>query len=253
MAFDTNAGLDFLRRRGVTVRSQNPGYISRIVGNIQRQEAAGLPLNRQAARGHVRTPEHPGRRRPIIPDSPSDYSRRPSRYGVMTRPLEPTLRTPLNIRRPAVHSRDITMTEDRIEAADNALIVTTSQQSRAMTELRQHRAGTGTLDRAGRRRIIPSSAARPGIHWRVRIDIYDCSSRQWLQLFTNRGGWHKPAQGIGVDYLLHELTDTEMSLEEFLIRAALDSYNPSAPLTHICYYILHFIPSEKNYWQSRTA
>lgn len=252
-SLDPASALAFLSARGVSYKGKgNIGYLNRLVRNITAQEAAGLPVNRQAARGHVYTPEHPGRRRPIIPDNPRDYSPGPSRYAVKTRPLEPRLRPAITIKRPFVHSRDITQVEDMIEVPGNALIVTTGQQARAMTALRNHRAGTATFNRGGRTQIIKPTAERPGVTWRVRIDIFDCSSRQRVEVFTNRSSaaWHKPEQGITVDYLLAELTDSEMSLEEFLIRAAMESYAVRAPLTHICHYTLIFTPSDANYWST---
>lgn len=248
-SLDPASALAFLSARGISAKSTNVGYLSRLVRNVARQEAAGLPISRQAARGHVYTPEHPGRRRPIIPDNPRDYSPGPSRYAVKTRPLEPRLRPAITIKRPFVHSRDITQVEDMIEVPGNALIVTTGQQARAMTALRNHRAGTATLNRGGRTQILKPTPGRPGVSWRVRIDIFDCTSRQRVEVFTNRrGGPH--SQGITVDYLLSELTDSEMSLEEFLIRVAMESYAVRAPLTHICHYTLIFTPSDANYWMT---
>lgn len=250
-SLDPASALAYLSARGITANSTNVGYLSRLVRNVAKQEAAGVPISRQAARGHVVTPEHPGRRRPIINATPREYGVKRSGYLRQTRPLEPRLRPAITIKRPPVHSRDITQVEDMIEVPGHSLIVTTGQQARAMTALRNHRAGTATYDRARRTRILKPTAERPGVHWRVRIDIFDCSSRQHIEVFTNRrGGQH--SQGIGVDFLLGELTESEMSLEEYLIRVAIESgasgRGVRAPLTHICHYTLIFTPSDANYW-----
>lgn len=246
-SLDPASALAYLSARGISAKSTNVGYLSRLVRNVAKQEAAGVPISRQAARGHVVTPEHPGRRRPIIQATPREYGVKRSGYLRQTRPLEPRLRPAITIKRPPVHSRDITQVEDMIEVPGHALIVTTGQQARAMTALRNHRAGTATLNRGGRTQILKPTPERPGVTWRVRIDIFDCSSRQRVEVFTNRrGGPH--SQGIGVDFLLGELTDSEMSLEEFLIRVAMESYAVRAPLTHICHYTLILTPSDANYW-----
>lgn len=247
-SLDPTSALAYLSARGISAKSSNVGYLSRLVRNVAKQEAAGVPISRQAARGHVVTPEHPGRRRPIINATPREYGVKRSGYLRQTRPLEPRLRPAITIKRPFVHSRPVTQVEDMIEVPGHALIVTTGQQARAMTALRNHRAGTATFDRARRTRIIKPTPERPGVTWRVRIDIFDCTSRQRVEVFTNRGFWHKPTQGITVDWLLEELTNSEMSLEEYLIRVAMESYAVRAPLTHICHYTLIFTPSDANYW-----
>jgi hypothetical protein len=252
MAFDLNAGLDFLRSHGISVKpTATPGYVSRLAGNVERQIAAGLPASRQAARGHVRTPEHPGRRRPVIPDNPSDYSRYPSRYGVMTRPLtayEPRLRAPISINRPAVHTRDVTMPEGMLEIPGHSLIITAYSEREALRIIRQRRANTRTIQTARGLRVIANRGPHPsgGVTWRVRIDVFDCSRRAWVSLFLNRGH----AQGIDVDFLLSDFAEEGGSFEEYLIRRSIESHSGThAMLSHICMYTMHFIPSDVGYFQ----
>jgi hypothetical protein len=44
---------------------------------------------------------------------------------------------------------------------------------------------------------------------------------------------------MGVSHLLDEAAREGYTLEEYLIRAELDHYNPRSPLTHICEYAIH--------------
>src|SRR5574338_910473 len=96
----------FLRSRGLTVNSANAGYLGRIVGNLRAQEAAGVPLSLEAARGHAVTPEHPTRRRPRLPAPAIRYTDpRKSKYWRMTQPVgnNPRLGQPITVRAPHVH------------------------------------------------------------------------------------------------------------------------------------------------------
>ncbi len=51
-------------------------YVQRLAGSLNKQQAAGVPLSRQAARGHTSTPEHSGRAAPLhLPAAVTEYQR----------------------------------------------------------------------------------------------------------------------------------------------------------------------------------
>lgn len=52
----------YLAARGIDYRGHSPKQAQRLGNAVARQEAAGLLPNREAARGHATTPEHPGRK-----------------------------------------------------------------------------------------------------------------------------------------------------------------------------------------------
>lgn len=65
--FGVEQARGFLRLLGgpfARTAERSPAYVQRIAGQVADQQARGLPPSLQAARGHVSTPEHPGRTAP---------------------------------------------------------------------------------------------------------------------------------------------------------------------------------------------
>ena len=213
----------YLRSHGLTVESQNVSYLRRIVGNLQSQEASGVPLSLEVARGHAVTPEHPTRRRPRLPAPAVRYTDpRKSKYWRMTQPItdRPRLGQPITVRAPHVHTWMGRPAPGMIlDMRDRKILITRSHE-RVRAFLRQ--------------------LERDDPHWRVGFDVYDCETHRQSSVFRNKGGRRGSGdEGMGVSYLLDETAAEGYSLEEFLVRAELDYYNPRSPLTHICEYAIY--------------
>jgi hypothetical protein len=213
----------YLRRHGLAVKSQNVGYLRRIVGNLQAQEAAGVPFSLEAARGHAVTPEHPTRRRPRLPAPAIQYTDpRRSKYWRMTQPIgnHPSLGQPITVRVPHVHRYMGRPAPGMVLDAPNRKILITRSHERVRAFLRQ--------------------LERSNPHWRVGFDVYDCETMRQSSIFRSPRGHRSPgSEGMGVSHLLDEAANQGYSIEEFLIRAELDYYNPRSPLSHICEYVIY--------------
>lgn len=58
------------------VADYSGSYVQRLASSLNKQQAAGVPLSRQAARGHTFTPEHIGRAAPLhLPAAVTEYRR----------------------------------------------------------------------------------------------------------------------------------------------------------------------------------
>ena len=213
----------YLRSRGLTVNSSNAGYLRRIVGNLRAQEAANVPLSLEAARGHAVTPEHPTRRRPRLPAPAIRYTDpRKSKYWRMTQPVgaTPRLGQPITVRAPHVHTWMGRPAPGMVLDAPKQKILITRSHERVRTFLRQ--------------------LERDDTHWRVGFDVYDCETHRQSSIFRSPKGHHYAAsEGMGVSFLQDEAAAQGYSIEEFLIRAELDYYNPRSPLSHICEYTIY--------------
>lgn len=219
----TDEAQGYLRSRGLTVNSQNPGYLRRIVGNLRAQEAAGVPLSLEAARGHAVTPEHPERARPRLPAPAIRYTDpRKSKYWRMTQPVnrEPRLGPAITVRTPHVHRWMGRPAPGLVlDLPDRKILITRSQE---------------TLKRYLRQ------LERSNPHWRVGFDVYDCETGRQSSIYRSpRGNRGAASEGMGVSFLLDEAAAEGYTIEEFLIRAELDYYNPRSPLSHICEYVLY--------------
>lgn len=219
----------YLRRHGLSVKSQNVGYLRRIVGNLKAQEAAGVPLSLEAARGHAVTPEHPTRRRPRLPAPAIQYTDpRRSKYWRMTQPISdrPSLGQPITVRAPHVHRWMGRPAPGMVLDMPNRKILITRSHERVRTFLRQ-------LERQ-----TPEGASN---QWRVGFDVYDCETHKQTSIFRSvRGHRGAASEGMVVSHLLDEAANEGYSVEEYLIRMSMDGGSGAhILLTHICEYTIY--------------
>ena len=205
-------------------------YAQRLAGAAQRQLASGVTPSRQAARGHILTPEHgASAARPKLPEQPENYraaekrSRGTGGTGEATSApsqrrtgaLEPEERRPLFHRR----QRD----EGHIPFGDGGEIYTENQADDA-------------------RRIVAYAAElNGGAGERLTMQVYDCSRGRWFPVFHNPG--HGP--GINANALLEKYHEHGGSWEQFLkdtVNGA--SYHDRGRVTHICQYELTILPRD---------
>jgi hypothetical protein len=224
-----DAAQGYLRSRGLTVESQNVGYLRRIVGNLKGQEAAGVPLSLEAARGHVFTPEHPTRRRPRLPAPAVKYGNpRRTKYRKATQPIdrEPRLMPPITVRAPHVHTWMGRPAPGMVLDMPGHKILISRSHERVRTFLRQLERETpeGTSDQ-----------------WRVGFDVYDCETHGQTSIFRTVRGHRGPAsEGMVVSHLLDEAADMGYGIEEYLIRMSIDGGSGQhILLTHICEYAIY--------------
>lgn len=218
-----------LQSRGIETESRNPAYLGRLLRGAEHQAARGLPVSRQAARGHIITPEHPTSRRPIL-DVPAAAYTDParSRYRPLTQPFQrnPTLRTPLNIKRPAVHDYRQAPGAGVVLDTDRRKIIITRSMRTAMKWVK----------------ILAAENRRLGVEkWRIGFDIFDCDTGRSVSVFrTIRGGRGPSSEGMTADYMLDDMAD--LPLEEYLIQSALDyqsAHSGFLLLSHVCSYTLY--------------
>lgn len=215
-----------LQARGIETESRNPAYLGRLLRGAERQAARGLPVSRQAARGHIITPEHPTSRRPIMTVPAAAYTDPArSRYRPLTQPFQrnPTLRTPLNIKRPAVHDYRQAPGAGVIWDTDRRKIIITRSMRTAMKWVK----------------ILAAENRQLGVEkWRIGFDIFNCDTGRMSSVFRSpRGHRGQSSEGITADYLLEDMAD--MTLEEYLIQAELDYYAPHTVFSHVCSYTLY--------------
>lgn len=219
----------YLTAHNLNVNSKNEGYLRRIVGNLRTQEAAGVPLSLEAARGHVFTPEHPTRRRPKLPDIAVKYGDpRKSKYRRMTQPIdrEPRLGTPITVRAPHVHRWMGRPAPGMVLDLPDRKILITRSHEKVRTFLRQ-------LERA-----TPEGSDR---QWRVGFDVYDCETHKQTSIFRSFGGHrHEGSDGMTASHILDEAANSGYSLEEYLIRMSMDGGSGAhILLSHICEYAIY--------------
>lgn len=225
----TDEAQGYLRSRGLTVNSQNPGYLRRIVGNLRAQEAAGVPLSLEAARGHAVTPEHPERARPRLPAPAIRYTDpRKSKYWRMTQPVnrEPRLRPAITVRAPHVHRWMGRPAAGMVlDMPRNKILITRSQEN----------------TKRFLRRLEIETPEGTSDQWRVGFDVYDCETHRQTSIFRTVRGRRKPAsEGMVVSHLLDEAAAQGYTLEEYLIRMSMDGGSGAhILLSHICEYVIY--------------
>lgn len=219
----------YLRSRGLQVQSSNAGYLRRIVGNLKAQEAAGVPLSLEAARGHAVTPEHPTRRRPRLPAPAVQYTDpRKSKYWRMTQPVgnTPRLGQPITVRAPHVHRWMGRPAPGMVLDLPDRKILITRSHEKVRLFLRQ-------LERE-----TPEGSDR---QWRVGFDVYDCETHKQTSVFRSFGGHrHAGSEGMTASHILDEAAASGYSLEEYIIRMSMDGGSGvHIMLTHICEYAIY--------------
>ena len=188
-----------------------PATIKRYVTQFQSQQAAGTPISRQAARGHVVTPEHgPRGARPKLPATPSEY-----RGGKL--PKSKYLKKTIKLERPIVHKRPVNVPE-RQDFADGAVVDTYFEQTPTLHRLREV--------------------------WddRVILSGFDCEHNIWRQIGVNRGH----GQGWTAKDLLDRWAQSGMDLEDWFISIAnstdSDPEQAAARMGHVCIWTIYVYP-----------
>lgn len=224
-----------LANAGVTTTSTNTNYILRLARNVRKQEAAGVPVSREAARGHRVTPEHPNRKRPALPARASAYPHDPkrgSKYESRTQPIAglgtaPAPKPPTQRRLRHDRAGEVTRGQRRVGFAGS---------------LNESIVDSYTDRRFAKRRIREIVASDP--YGRIMLDVYDCSKargQRWTRVFENRG--HSP--GITAHQLLEMMEEREYTLEEIAVANAGAGDYPTrgARISHVCIFNIYYFPS----------
>ena len=211
------------------VSQLSDAYANRLAGAARRQLESGLTPSRQAARGHILTPEHPTSAPPKLPEQPATYRRaaQTSKEAGLTgeTPPAPSQRRTAALTgepsRPLIHRRP--PFQGHIPFGEGGEIYT--QRSADMAT-----------------RVIRYAAELGPTHGeRVVLQVYDCSRGRWFPVFRNAGH----GQGISASVLLEMWRDHGGSLEDFLMSRINDaSYRDRSRITHICLYEVTILPRD---------
>jgi hypothetical protein len=219
------AARKFLADLGLPYDGANMDNARRYANKAERIMAQGLPVDRGVLRGHTITPEHPGRKRRVLPAPASAYragSGRRSKYETTTQKL---YRGPA-IQRPRSHRRPPGQKQGAIPIPGHAIVTTVFTQREALD--------------------LVLGAASNGD--RVQFQVFDCDSQSWRTVYGNksRRQYRGPWQGRTALDLLAVLRDSGESLEERLIADAVsiegDSDQFAPPISHICIYMVIVLP-----------
>lgn len=220
--FDANAGRQYLAslpefRPTKPLSEYRPATIKRYVTQFQQQQRAGLPISRQAARGHVLTPEHgPRGAKPRLPRGAS-----PAEYRGGKLPRSKYLHKTDKLPQLRVHKRPQNVPE-RLELSDGAVQTNTANARQIVFEL--------------------DMAALSGD--RVILSGYDCELNVYRSLGLNRGH----SRGWGAADILERWRDSGMALEDWFITVAnLTDSDPEQrawPMGHVCFWTLYVYPAD---------
>jgi len=147
----------------------SPSYVHRLAQSLRRQEEAGIPVSRQAARGHVVTPEHGkggrGGARPKLPVAAEMYrGGKMPRSKYLRRTVSGTPKAPKG----GIHKRPINGPE-RLDLSDGAVVFTEQD-------------------------LVPVLLHLYNDAWEERVVLsgFDCERGIWRSIGINRGhgrGW----------------------------------------------------------------
>jgi hypothetical protein len=214
------------------VAQLSDAYAQRLASGARRQLASGVTPSRQAARGHILTPEHgAGAARPQLPEQAENY--RAARKsitaaattGAGATPSAPAQRRTAALepenRRPLLHRRQ--RGEGHIPFGDGGEIYTENHAD------------------AARRIVAYAAELNGGAGERLTMQVYDCSRGRWFAVFHNPGH----GSGINAKALLEKYHDHGGSWEQFLMDTVNGaSYNDRGRVTHICQYELTILPRD---------
>jgi hypothetical protein len=214
------------------VSQLSDAYANRLAGAARRQLESGLTPSRQAARGHILTPEHPTSAPPKLPAQPATYrqigktsSTEKEAGGTGEAPSAPSQRRTAALtgepRRPLFHRRP--PFQGHIPYGEGGEIYTQRGADEAA-------------------RVIKYAANLGPTHGeRVVMQVYDCSKGRWFAVFRNAGH----GQGIAASVLLEMWREHGGSLEAFLMSLINDSgYRDRGRISHICLYEVTILPRD---------
>lgn len=225
MAFDTNAGRNYLAnvpglQFAKPIAELSPGYVRRLATQLQRQERAGAPLSRQAARGHVLTPEHgPAGGRPRLPAPAAEYQ---------------AAKAPKRTSGRIGHNRPANVPE-RQAFSDGSIATTHTAEAEALRMLRFY----------------------AGQDMRVVVTGFDCSTRVYRSLGVNAGhlrgwnvddllraflDWRAVTGGSFTDWFIHLANSTDS-----------DPNQAAIGLSHVCFWQIFAYPVNRHLSAARFA
>ena len=208
------------------------GQATRLANAFTAQEEAGLPYNYKAARGHLSTPEHPGRKTPLAPPEVAQAYKKASQAKearlteeASSAPSQRVTEALLPEERPLHHKRP--PYQGHIPYADHGEIYTVPTEREAQSTLHY----VSGLEPVGRARIT--------------MQVYDCTRERWFPVLSH--SWK--SGGIAIDDF-YELWDRQQSLESWLMSqinsgSAKDSDRPPGGITHICLYEITILPQKR--------
>lgn len=218
--FDVEAGRQYLAalpefHPTKPLGDYKPATIKRYVSQFQAQQRAGVPVSRQAARGHVVTPEHgPRGARPRLPARAQEY-----RGGKL--PKSKYLKKTIPLERPIIHKRPINVPE-RQNLSDGAIVDTFYDASPALHRLREV--------------------------WddRVILSGFDCERGVWRQLGVNVGH----GKGWSARDILEKWAQSGMELEDWFIAIANSTDSDPAQnaerIGHVCMWTVYVYPVNRH-------
>lgn len=197
----------------------SPSYVHRLAQSVRRQEGAGLPVSRQAARGHVVTPEHGkggrGGARPKLPAAAQEY-----RGGKLPRSKYTHATQPLKL--PRIHKRPINVPE-RLDLSDGSVTTVHFETPEMLHELR-----------------LAANADD-----RVVLTGFDCDLGVYRSIWINRG--HNP--GMKARAILEQFRDDSggRDFEDWFIGMAnttdSDPEQAYQRIGHVCIWTIYRYPS----------
>src|SRR6185437_6200099 len=224
---DVSAGREYLARLASMgefqptkpIADYKPGYVQTLVTGFRRQERAGLPVSRQAARGHVVTPEHGkggrGGARPKLPAAAQEY-----RGGKLPRSKYTHATQPLKL--PRIHKRPINVPE-RLDLSDGSVTTVHFETPEMLHELR-----------------LAANADD-----RVVLTGFDCDLGVYRSIWINRG--HNP--GMKARAILEQFRDDSggRDFEDWFIGVAnttdSDPEQAYQRIGHVCIWTIYRYPS----------
>lgn len=206
------------------VDTYRPGYLERLARNFQRQEAAGLRVDRQAARGHALTPEHLGRKRnPYKPEYAQLTARTPRAPKAPRVAPAPRVLPRVHVRPPNIPARISELRDARAGDAVVRSATTVQSITSFLYAVRKRQADYRTTER-----------------WRVEVGGYDCERGMWGYAFENlsQDVWHGPEHGMSIDAMLTDWKRSGMTFERWLLNAINENTSEtiigSRGLAHLC-------------------
>ena len=205
-------GLQFSKPLGELSNS----YVHRLASSIRRQEGAGVPVSRQAARGHVVTPEHgPRGGSPKLPTSARRY-----RGGELPKSKYARRTVQLPQAKPIKTHRYPSNAPERLDLPDGSVVDVFREDTPAL--------------------LARLSSLHPDD--RVILTGFDCSTRVYRLLWVNRGH----GAGIKVRAILEEAPSKPRDFEDWFVLVAnatdSDPSQSAVRMEHVCMWVLHVYP-----------
>lgn len=215
------------------VSQLSDAYANRLAGAARRQLESGLTPSRQAARGHILTPEHPRSAPPKLPEQPATYRRvaRTSKEAGLTgeTPPAPAQRRTAALTgepsRPLIHRRP--PFQAIVPFPQGGVIYTVRTEDEARRQIDFAR--------------IEGEVSGKG-QWgdRIVINVLDCTKGKYFQVFQHAKGGY----GISAGVLL-EMAAEHGGLESLLMSIINDDGSVhQGKISHICLYEIVVLPGE---------